>query len=199
LFRRLTIIMIDSQDQIHINKVLNGNSYAFSYLLEKYKDYVFTIAVNIVKNKEEAEDVAQESFVKAYNQLKTFKGNSKFSTWLYTITFRTAISATRKNNLAVSDIDTYIIDNYGDDGLLNQIEMLAKKDREYYIKKALATLPELDALILTLYYLNENTTEEIEEITGFNKNNIKVRMHRARKKLAESIEKILPNEMASFN
>jgi RNA polymerase sigma-70 factor, ECF subfamily len=191
--------MIDSQDQIHINKVLNGNSYAFSYLLEKYKDYVFTIAVNVVKNREEAEDVAQESFVKAYNQLKTFKGNSKFSTWLYTITFRTAISATRKSNLTVFDIDTYIIDNYSDDGLVNQIEMLAKKDREYYIKKALATLPELDALVLTLYYLNENTTEEIEEITGFKKNNIKVRMHRARKKLAESIERILPNEMASFN
>lgn len=199
MFRRLTIIMIDNQDQIHINKVLNGNSYAFSYLLEKYKDYVFTIAVNIVKNREEAEDVAQESFVKAYNQLKTFKGNSKFSTWLYTITFRTAISATRKNNLVMSDIDTYIIDNYGDDGLVNQIEMLANKDRENYIKKALTALPELDALVLTLYYLNENTTEEIEEITGLNKNNIKVRMHRARKKLAESIERILPNEMASFN
>ncbi|MFK5890614.1 MAG: RNA polymerase sigma factor [Flavobacteriaceae bacterium] len=191
--------MTDSQDQIHINKVLGGNAHAFSYLLEKYKDYVFTIAVNIVKNREEAEDVAQESFVKAYSQLKTFKGNSKFSTWLYTITFRTAISATRKNNLAMSDIDTYIIDNYGDDGLVNQIEMLAKKDREFYIKKALAALPELDALVLTLYYLNENTTEEIEEITGLNKNNIKVRMHRARKKLAESIERILPNEMASFN
>jgi len=191
--------MTDSQDQIHINKVLGGNARAFSYLLEKYKDYVFTIAVNIVKNREEAEDVAQESFVKAYSQLKTFKGNSKFSTWLYTITFRTAISATRKNNLAMSDIDTYIIDNYGDDGLVNQIEMLAKKDREFYIKKALAALPELDALVLTLYYLNENTTEEIEEITGLNKNNIKVRMHRARKKLAESIERILPNEMASFN
>jgi len=191
--------MIDNQDQIHINKVLKGNSYAFSYLLEKYKDYVFTIAVNIVKNREEAEDVAQESFVKAYNQLKTFKGNSKFSTWLYTITFRTAISATRKNNLVMSDIDTYIIDNYGDDGLVNQIEMLANKDRENYIKKALTALPELDALVLTLYYLNENTTEEIEEITGLNKNNIKVRMHRARKKLAESIERILPNEMASFN
>jgi len=191
--------MIDNQDQIHITKVLKGNPQAFSYLLEKYKDYVFTIAVNIVKNREEAEDIAQESFIKAYNQLKTFKGNSKFSTWLYTITFRTAISATRKNNLVVSDIDNYIIDNYGDDGLVNQIELLANKDRAYYIKKALATLSELDDLVLTLYYLNENTTDEIEEITGLNKNNIKVRMHRARKKLAESIERILPNEMASFN
>lgn len=191
--------MIDNQDQIHIDKVLSGNAHAFSYLLEKYKDYVFSIAVNIVKNREEAEDVAQESFVKAYNQLKTFKGNSKFSTWLYTITFRTAISAIRKNSLVMSNIDTHIIDNYGDDGLVNQIEMLANKDREFYIKKALKELPELDALVLTLYYLNENTTEEIEEITGFNKNNIKVRMHRARKKLAESIKRILPNEMASFN
>ena len=190
--------MFHKQDQIYIDKVLTGNAQAFTYLLDKYKDFVFTIAVNIVKNREDAEDIAQESFVKAFNNLKNFKGDSKFSTWLYTITFRTAISATRKNNLLTSEIETHVINNYEDDGLINQIDMLANKDQAFYIKKALKDLPEIDALVLTLYYLNENSTEEIEEITGMTKSNIKVRLHRARKKLAMSIEKLLSNEMASF-
>ncbi len=190
--------MSHKQDQIYIDKVLTGNAQAFAYLLDKYKDFVFTIAVNIVKNREDAEDIAQESFVKAFNNLKNFKGDSKFSTWLYTITFRTAISATRKNNLLTSEIETHVINNYEDDGLINQIDMLANKDQAFYIKKALKDLPEIDALVLTLYYLNENSTEEIEEITGMTKSNIKVRLHRARKKLAMSIEKLLSNEMASF-
>ena len=190
--------MSHKQDQIYIDKVLTGKAQAFTYLLDKYKDFVFTIAVNIVKNREDAEDIAQESFVKAFNNLKNFKGDSKFSTWLYTITFRTAISATRKNNLLTSEIETHVINNYEDDGLINQIDMLANKDQAFYIKKAIKDLPEIDALVLTLYYLNENSTEEIEEITGMTKSNIKVRLHRARKKLAMSIEKLLSNEMASF-
>ena len=185
-----------NQDQIYIDKVLTGNAQAFTYLLDKYKDFVFTIAVNIVKNREDAEDIAQDSFVKAFHNLKNFKGDSKFSTWLFTITLRTAISGTRKNNLLTSEIETHVINNYKDDGLVNQIDMLANKDQAFYIKKALKDLPEIDALLLTLYYLHENSTEEIEEITGLNKSNIKVRMHRARKKLALSLQEILPEEYA---
>lgn len=191
--------VIKNQDQIHISKVLKGDTHAFSYLVEKYKDYVFTIAVNIVKKREDAQDIAQEAFVKAYNCLHSFKGNSKFSTWLYTITFRTAISAVRKSKLTFNDIDEHIINNYGDDNLVCQIKVLEQEDKKNYVAKALKLLPELDALVLTLYYLHENTTDEIGEITGMTKSNIKVRMHRARKKLADTLQKMLPNEIGLFN
>lgn len=182
------------QEQLIITKVLGGNAHAFTYLVNAYKDFVYTIAINIVKNREDAEDIAQESFVKAYTQLHTFKGNSKFSTWLYTITFRTAISATRKLELSIKDVDDYVLNNFEDDGLVNQMKVLNTEDQKKYIEKAMKKLPELDALVLTLYYLDENTTEEIEEITGLSKVNIKVRMHRARKKLADSLQELLPKE-----
>jgi len=182
------------KDQIIIAKVLSGNTNAYTYLVNDYKDFVFTIAFNIVKNREDAEDIAQESFVKAYKQLHTFKGDSKFSTWLYTITFRTAISANRKLAIAITEVDDYVLNNFEDDDLASQITVLNAEDQKYYIEKAMKNLPELDALVLTLYYLNEHTTEEIEKITGFSKVNIKVRMHRARKKLADSLKEILPKE-----
>jgi len=188
--------MSKNKDQIYIDKVLQGNTQAYTYLVDTYKDLVFTIANNIVKNNAEAEDISQEVFIKVFKQLGAFKGNSKFSTWLYTITFRTAISATRKSGLILKDIDENLLNNYSDDGLVNQLKLLQQEDQKYFINQAIKALPELDALVLTLYYLHENTTEEIEEITGFTKSNIKVRMHRARKKLALSLRDILPEEYA---
>jgi len=188
--------MSKNKDQIYIDKVLQGNTQAYTYLVDTYKDLVFTITNNIVKNYTEAEDISQEVFIKAFKQLNSFKGDSKFSTWLYTIAFRTAISAKRKSGLILKDIDEHILNNYSDDGLVNQLKLLQQKDQKYFINQAINTLPELDALVLTLYYLHENTTEEIEEITGMTKSNIKVRMHRARKKLALSLLNILPEEYA---
>jgi len=101
-------------------------------------------------------------------------------------------------SLDIKDIDAHILNNYSDDSLVNQLKLLQQEDQKYFINQGIKALPELDALVLTLYYLHENTTEEIKEITGMTKSNIKVRLHRARKKLAMSIEKLLSNEMASF-
>ena len=84
-----------STDQIYIDKILQGDSNAYAYLIDKYKNMAYTIAIKIVKNTEDAEEVAQDSFLKAFQKLETFKGDSKFSTWLYTIIYRNAISKTK--------------------------------------------------------------------------------------------------------
>ena len=107
--------MNPTKDQICIEKILQGDTSSFSFLVESYKDMAYTIAMKIVRNAEDAEEVAQDSFVKAYQQLQSFKGNSKFSTWLYTIVYRTAISKIRKKKLEVTDIDDYVIENHSID------------------------------------------------------------------------------------
>ena len=83
---------MENHDQIHIDRVLKGDHAAFGILVDKYKRMVYTVALKIMDNAADAEDVAQESFVKAFRQLHTFEGKSKFSTWLYTIVYRTAVS-----------------------------------------------------------------------------------------------------------
>ncbi len=190
--------MSQSKDQIYIDKVLQGDATSYSYLVEKYKDMAYTVAIKIVRNAEDAEEVAQDSFIKAFQQLRTFQGRSKFSTWLYTIVYRTAISKTRKKKIEVTSIDDYVIDNYSTGSSFSQIEELKSEEQQKYIKAAIDKLPELDALLVTLFYVNDNTLDEIEKITGYTKTNIKVRLFRARKKLQKSLELFLKKELKTI-
>jgi len=190
--------MNPTKDQIYIEKVLFGDASSFSFLVESYKDMAYTIALKIVRNPEDAEEVAQDSFVKAFQQLQTFKGNSKFSTWLYTIVYRTAISKIRKKKLEVTDIDEYVIENHSIDFSFPQLDLLKAEEQKKYVTLAINALAELDALLITLFYLNENTFDEIIEITGLTKTNIKVRLFRARKKLYKELSKILKTELKTI-
>lgn len=183
------------EDQLFIDRVLQGETDAYSMLVDRYKDMVFTLAVRIVRTAEDAEEVAQDSFMKAYKQLHTFKGGSKFSTWLYSIVYRTAVSKTRKKNLETVDVDDHVTDNYTTDADAPQAKELDQTEQSKLVKQAINRLPELDALIITLYYMEESSVKEIEEITGLSESNIKVKLHRARKRLQEELEALLQHEM----
>ena len=87
------------EDSYYISSILAGNISDFSILVDKYKDMVYTLAYRIVGNREDAEELAQDVFVKVYRSLKNFRGKSKFSTWLYSITYNTSISKVRKKQI----------------------------------------------------------------------------------------------------
>ena len=190
--------MNPTKDQICIEKILQGDTSSFSFLVENYKDMAYTIAIKIVRNAEDAEEVAQDSFVKAYQQLQSFKGNSKFSTWLYTIVYRTAISKIRKKKLEVTDINDYVIENHSIDFSFPQLDLLKIEEQKKYVTLAINSLSELDALLITLFYMNDNTFDEIVEITDLSKTNIKVRLFRARKKLYKELSSILKTELKTI-
>lgn len=187
-----------TKDQIYIEKVLQGDASSFSFLVNSYKDMAYTIAFKVVRNAEDAEEVAQDSFIKAFQQLQSFKGHSKFSTWLYTIVYRTAISKIRKKKLIITDIDEYVIENHAVDFSFPQIDQLKAEEQKKYVNLAINTLSDIDALLITLFYLNENTFDEIIEITGLTKTNIKVRLFRARKKLYKELSKLLKTELKTI-
>lgn len=182
-------------DQIYIDKVLQGDTNAFTYLIDKYKNMAYTIAIKIVKNAEDAEEVAQDSFLKAFQKLETFKGDSKFSTWLYTIIYRNSISKIRKKKIVTTDIDSFVIENHTTDFDFPQIEAIKNGEQKKYIAAAINNLPETDALLITLFYLNESSVEEIEKITGLTKTNVKVKIFRARKKLFKELSLLLKEEV----
>lgn len=190
--------MKQPNDQIYIDKILAGEASAFSYLVEKYKDMAYTVALKIVRNAEDAEEVAQDSFIKAFQQLKTFQGKSKFSTWLYTIVYRTAISKTRKKKLEITDIDEYVINSHTIERSTSQLDNIKYEEQQKYITLAIDKLPELDALLITLFYINDNSLDEIKDITGYSKTNVKVRLFRARKKLYKQLELLLHDEVKTI-
>ncbi len=185
-------------DQIYIDKVLQGDTNAFSYLIDKYKNMAYTIAIKIVKSTEDAEEVAQDSFLKAFQKLDTFKGESKFSTWLYTIVYRNAISMVRKKKITTTEIDSFVLDNHTTDFDFPQLEAIKNGEQKKYLTEAINNLPEIDALLITLFYLNENTLEEIKEITNLTKTNIKVKIFRARKKLYKELSLLLKDELRAI-
>ena len=183
------------QDKDYIEHVLRGEINAFSYLVDKYKGMVYTIALRMLKNSEDAEELAQDTFIKAFNSLKDFKFESKFSTWLYRITYNGSISKLRKKKIEVYDAEDLELVNSTVISSYNVIHELTRFEQKKYINEAIEKLREDDACIISLYYLQENSVEEICEITGLTLSNVKVRLYRARKRFYDELKVILKDEV----
>lgn len=182
---------MDHRDDIfYISEVLRGNTASYSQLIDRHKDKVFNLAFRICSNREEAEEIAQDAFLKAYRSLKDFKGKSSFSTWLYRIAYNTAISlvrSKRKGILSIDDLPAGIVDSfdYSDSG-----EDEGADYRNYVVNFSLQRISEEERGLITLYYFYDLDHEEISKITGISRSNIKVKMLRARRKIAEIIRKV---------
>jgi len=183
-----------------ISLVLKGDHNAYALLVERYKSYVFTLTFRFTKNREDAEEVSQDIFVKAYRSLADFKGTAKFSTWLYTIVNTTCITFLRKKRLDVKSLDderTFEVADNQDSGLrANQIE---QKSRLNMVNQAIALLSPDDAEIITLFYKNEQSLEEISQILRVEVNTAKVRLHRARTRLKEKMERYFSEEIKDLH
>ncbi|HOX83296.1 MAG TPA: sigma-70 family RNA polymerase sigma factor [Chryseolinea sp.] len=172
-----------------IDRVLAGDQQAYAILVDKHKYYAFSIAMKVLQNKVEAEEVAQDAFVKAFHHLSKFNREAKFSTWLYRIVFNTAISAKRKNRQIFQSIENTIVEyNPGSEGTLEST------DKKKYVNQAMAKLSDADRTALSLFYLEEFSLDEIAAITNLAANTIKVRIHRARQRMADELTLILKQE-----
>ena len=179
-----------------ISRVLRGEQNAYAELVTRYQNYVFTLTLRLIKSREDAEEVAQDVFVKAYRSLADFRGESKFSTWLYTITNTTSITFLRKKKLEVHSLDNekvFEMAESKDSGFrANTIE---QKSRVGMVTKAIALLSPADAEIITLFYKVEQSLDEIGKILGLETNTVKVRLHRARTRLKEKMETYFSEEV----
>lgn len=183
-----------------ISKVLRGDQQAYAGLVNRYQNYVFTLTLRLVKNREEAEEVAQDVFIKAYKYLADFRGDSKFSTWLYTIVNNTCISFLRKKKLTIHSLDDERVfakaDNQ-DAGF--RADGVEQKSRHLMVGEAIRRLKPDDASIITLFYKNEQSLEEIALVLGLEVNTAKVRLHRARARLKELMETHYAHEVKDLN
>ena len=175
-----------TSDEILVERILNGDQSAFRVLVLRYQNLAFTMALRIVGQREEAEEVAQDVFMKVYNGLGTFKGDSKFSSWLYRIAHNTALNKIKGRKEEFKPIDT-ITGSFTGGSVLNEAEQgFTKAD----LNKAINMLEPEEATIITLFYLSEQSLEEIAQILNIVTNAAKVRLFRSRKKLREKMELI---------
>ncbi len=175
--------MSKKDDSYFIEKVKTGNSDSYKYLVEKHKNMIFTIVLRIVKNREEAEEIAQDAFIKAFQSINSFKGQSKFSTWLYKIAYNLSVSHTRKKKYEIINLDENLLSDNIIFETYNEFSKIEETERNKILNDALNLLNSEDALIISLYYIEAYSVQEIEEITSLTKSNIKIKLYRARKQL----------------
>jgi RNA polymerase sigma-70 factor, ECF subfamily len=186
-------------DNHYIDRVLNGDSGAYSMLVAKHKNLVFSIILKIVNSREDAEEVAQDCFIKVYQSLRTFERKSKFSTWLYRIAYNAAISKTRKKKMEFVPMDDYVINNHAEEDVSKGIGDLDPGDQKAMIDRAMSKLSDDDNLLITLFYKAENSIEDISNITGLSVSNVKVRLHRIRKKLHAELAGMMDRALNAMN
>jgi len=182
--------MADYDIQDCIKRVKAGDFSAFSRIVSDYRQMVFTIIFRIVNNREDAEDITQEVFIKVFKSMDSFKEESEFSTWLYRIAYNTALSEIRKRRMLFASLD----DDFStlkDEEIDENIENLATEEKILCLEQALKTLPAKDALLITMFYSDNQSIEEISRISNLSQANVKVKLHRIRKKLAIEINKLM--------
>ncbi len=185
-------------DEYYIREILKGDSGSFSQLVEKYNHLAFSLSMKLLNQREDAEEAAQDAFIKAYNSLSSFQNGSTFKTWFFRIVYNTSISRlrTRKNNevtiegVKISDAEIQITEN--------ALEQLTRADRQKYLEKGLERLDPEERALLKMYYYDDFSMDEISVITGLTVSNVKVKIHRSRKRLLQELQFILKDEIISI-
>lgn len=185
-------------DQTYIDLTLQGDTNAFAFLVDKYKTMIFTLALKMVKSREEAEEISQDTFIKAFKNLSKFKGESKFSTWLYKIGYRTALDSLKKHKekYSTDTIDEITFNKIK--STENILEGIERKERAEIINNCILRLPEDERTILWMFYFDELSLKEIIAITNFSEANVKVKLHRARKRLLSIIKQNVEPELINY-
>lgn len=171
-----------------IESIKRGNQSDFALLVERYKNKAFSMLKRLLKNQMDAEEALQDSFLKAFNSLNSFKGESKFSTWFYRIVYNTAITIItakkRKTEKEMVSFDEDFDIEAGD----NEIYAKAENSDQYIIQMV-EKLPPRNALIIILYYIDDMSLHEISQVMGLSLVNVKVMLHRSRTALKDLVVK----------
>ena len=182
-------------DNSIIERILSGDKSGYRDLANRHKDYAFTVAYKIAGTREDAEEIAQDAFIQAFQALATFNQEAKFTTWFYRIVFNAALMFKRKNRIQTEDIETSFSAQFASADTDNDLKI---KEQQAYIQQALNHLSPDDVTMITLFYLKEQSLEEIAQVIGISAETVKVKLCRARKRLAETMNKMLGKEVRTL-
>ena len=177
-------------DNDYIERVLKGELHAYTPLVEKYRHYVYVLVKRTCAHPAEAEELAQDVFVKAYEHLSSFKGKAAFSTWLYRIAFNTAVSYARKKRrwgVPIDEVDPGAFSITDEEEQQNREAMMGRERQYLVVERLLATLPAEEQMLITLFYKEGLKMEEVAYISGLSLSNTKVKIHRVRKRICSLI------------
>jgi RNA polymerase sigma-70 factor (ECF subfamily) len=179
-------------DSVYIKNVLDGNTEDFRYFIRKYKNLAFSVAVSVVKNEFDAEEVVQDAFIKAFQNLKSFRKQSNFKTWFYRILINEAFKRLQK---VKNEIVLPTSQNLPDvEDITETFRGMNAEEQKFLVSESLKKIPPKESLTLQLFYLEGNSIDEITNLTGWSETNVKVILHRARKHLLDVVNIMVEKE-----
>ncbi|MDQ3928416.1 MAG: sigma-70 family RNA polymerase sigma factor [Chloroflexota bacterium] len=175
------------QDRLLVQAALGGDQLAFGELVTRYQSAVYNMAYRMLGDPTEAEDAAQEVFVRAWNQLHTFQLDRRFSTWLLSIASHYSIDLLRrrKPQAPLDDVALFV---QSDDP--EPEELAIRSEQSDMVRQLLDTLPDKYRSVTVLRYYNDLSYDEIARVTGLTESAVKTQLHRARKMLAEEMAEV---------
>ena len=181
-------------DEILISRCLSGDQAAFTFLVNRYKEMVHAYAYHKVYDYQEAQDISQEVFIKAYRKLNQLKWPHKFRSWLYTIVSNECKMWLRKHSRKREQEVNWEDVSANE---LTELAVCAHSDEEMKstVRNAMKTLPNDNQLVLSLYYMSDLSIKEVASFMGISPNNAKVKLHRARKHLGEKLQSMLRKQL----
>ncbi|MGB6150620.1 MAG: RNA polymerase sigma factor [Pricia sp.] len=192
-------IQMCTNDQPLIDAILAGDTQSFSGIVDRYKDLVFTLALRMLKHREEAEEASQDTFIKVFRSLNRFRGESKLSTWIYKVAYHTCLDRLKKQK---REQHVVAIDEYTENQVKtidNALDRMQKEERKDAIQDCLKLLPSADSALLTLFYFEDLSLDEIAKIVDLTANNVKVKLFRGRKKLTGILrDRLAPELIADY-
>ena len=175
--------MENPDETIYIKRILDGETNLFSYFLERYSASIHSLITRIIPSKEDAEELTQDAFMKAFRKLDTFKGDCSFSTWLFRIAYNTAISATRKRKIVFPFINESMLESVTEELMDTVFEDDVTDERLQKLEQAITKLTVEEKTLITLYYTDEKSVAEIAFMLEQTNDNVKIKLFRTRKKI----------------
>jgi len=186
---------MNNQDELnYIERILAGETNLFSYFVNSYSNSIYSLIVRIVLTNEDAEELTQDSFLKAFKKLDTFKGDCSFSTWLFRIAYNTAISATRKRKMEFPMVDEAMMESVPDEAIETFFDPDENEIKLQKLEEAIGKLNVEEKTLITLFYTEDKSVAELARVLDLTPENVKVKLHRVRKKLYVLMTKGNENE-----
>jgi RNA polymerase sigma-70 factor (ECF subfamily) len=180
-----------------IERIRHGDRRRYSYLVDKYKDKAFSLALRLLKNREQAEEASEDAFIRAYNALDRFQSRSSFGTWLYRIVYNVCITriGDKKGDLKLIEYEEgKEYDEYTFPSQPSIYENIEMNDMIVFVRKIIDDMPQRYQVILSLFYFQELSHQEISHLIGVPVGTVKTHLFRARNMLQERINNELKTE-----
>ncbi len=191
--------MDKNKEQEIIKKVIAGDKDGFRELIDANSTNIYALIRRMVVNREDAQELTQDVFVKAFFSLKQYRGDSSFSTWLYRIAYNLTISNLRKKRIFVSKDDMEnTLASIEDESQEEIIFKQGLEEKQKMLDDAIDALPPDERFMMISFYRQDKSLQELSQISGMSLSNVKVRLFRTRKKITKMIEDTLLNQQISI-